>query len=67
MRAQVLGDVAAAKKGKERVVVEKSMTRCNSAQVSFANRVENGGSFAKEPATRGFHCGPRDVGRVEHR
>ena len=64
VRAQVPGDVAAAKKGKGRVVDEKSVTQCNSAWVSFANRVENGGSFAKEPAARGLRRGPRRVLRV---
>ena len=52
MCARVPGDVIAAKKGKERVVDEKSVTQCNSARDSFANRIENGGSFAKEPAAR---------------
>ena len=28
----------------------KDMTQSNSVRVSFANRIENGGSFAKEPA-----------------
>ena len=32
--------------------------------MSFANRVENGRSFAKEPATHGLRRGPRSVGRV---
>ena len=59
----MLGDVAMAKKGKGRVIDEKSVTWCNSVRFSFANRVENGGSFAKEPAARGFPlwaagCGP---------
>ena len=64
MRARVPGDVATAKKGKGRVVDEKSVTRCNSARVSFENRVKNGGFFANAPATRGLHGGPRIVGSV---
>ena len=54
MRARVPGDVAAVKKGKGRVVDEKYVTQCNSVRFSFANRVEDGGSFAKEPATLWF-------------
>ena len=38
VRARVTGDVAVAKKGKERVVDEKPMTHRNSARVSCANR-----------------------------
>ena len=44
-----------AKKGKERVVVEKSMTQCNSARVSFENRVKNRGFFADTPAAHRLH------------
>ena len=63
MRARVPGDVAAAKKGKGRVVDEKFVTRCNSVRFSFVNRVEDGGSFVKEPAARGFSfCGPCRAG-----
>ena len=61
------GDVAMAKKGKGRVVDEKSMTRCNSARVSFENRVKNGGFFANAPAARGLRGGPCVVGRVVRR
>ena len=57
MRAQVLMDIAAAKKGKERVVVEKTVTQCNSARVSFENRVKDGGFFAKCVAPRGSAVG----------
>ena len=64
VHARVPGDVVAAKKGKGRVVNEKTMTWCNSVWVSFVNRVENGGSFAKEPAPRELRRGPRSVGRV---
>ena len=67
MRAQVLMDIAAAKKGKERVVVEKTVTQCNSARVSFENRVKNGGFFANAPAARGLRGGPCVVGRVVRR
>ena len=49
----------------------KDVTYSNSVRVSFANRIENGGSFAKEPtrvwvsprwasvAPVGHACGPR--------
>ena len=59
VRTQVPGDVATAKKGKERVVVEKSMTQCNSARVCFENRVKNGGLFAKCTNHARLHSGPR--------
>ena len=49
-RARLPGDVATVKKGKGRVLDEKPVTRCNSARLSFEIRVENGGSFVKEPA-----------------
>ena len=61
------GDVTTAKKGNEGVVVEKSVTQCNSAHVSFENRVKNGGFFAYALATRGLRGGPLVVGRVMRR
>ena len=57
VRAWVPGDVATAKKGKGRVVDEKSVTRCNSACVSFENKVKNGGFFANAPTARGLRGG----------
>ena len=57
MRAQVLGDVAAAKKGKERVLDEKPMTWRNSAWVSCVNRGNSGGFFANAPDARGSAVG----------
>ena len=59
MHARVSRDVDTAKKGKWRVVDEKSVTRCNGARVSFENRVKNGGLFAYAPAARGLRHGPR--------
>ena len=64
VRAQVLMDIAAAKKGKERVVVEKTVTQCNSARVSFENRVKNGGLFAKCASHARLRRGPPALGRA---
>ena len=57
MCTRVPGDVAAAKKGKERVLDEKPMTWCNSARVSCANRGNSGGFFANAPDARGSVVG----------
>ena len=57
MRARVPRDIVAAKKGKERVVDEKPMTRRNSARVSCVNRGKSGGFFANAPDTRGSAVG----------
>ena len=53
-----------AKKGKERVVVEKYVNQCNSARVSFENRVKNRGLFAKCASHAWLRCGPPALGRV---
>ena len=45
MRAQVSGDVVAAKKRKEGVVDVKPVTRRNSARVSCVNKGNSGGFF----------------------
>ena len=39
------------------MVDEKSVTQCNSAHVSFENRVKDGGFFAKCTALRGSAVG----------
>ena len=65
VRARVPRDVVTTKKGKGRVLDEKPVTRCNSARLSFAIRVENRGSFVKEPAARGSFP-PRAVVRLGH-
>ena len=57
MRTRVPGDVAAAKKGKERVVDVKHVTRHNSARASCANRGNSGGFFANVPDARGSAVG----------
>ena len=57
MRARVPGDVVATKKGKERVVDVKHVTRRNSARVSCANRGNHGGFFANAPDARGSAVG----------
>jgi len=57
VRTRVPGDVAAAKKGKERVVDVKPVTRHNSARVSCANRGNSGGFFANAPDARGSAVG----------
>ena len=71
MRARVPRDVAAAKKGNERVVNEKLVTQRNSAQDSCANR-RSSGAFSLMRQTRAaslwaayvgprrtMQCGPR--------
>ena len=78
-RRRLAGDVAASIKfwprtlkngnsGKNRVLDAKVVTQLNSVRVSFVNRKENGGSFAKVPAHAGFCHGlcsrAARVGRV---
>ena len=55
------------KKGKGRVVDEKSVTQCNSARVSFENRVKNRGLFAKCASHARLRCGPLAMGRIARR
>ena len=57
VHARVPGDVATAKKRKERVVDVKLVTRRNSARVSCANRGNSGGFFANAPDARGSVVG----------
>ena len=57
VRARVPGDVAVAKKGKERVVNEKPVTQRNSARDSCANSRSSAGFFANAPDARGSAVG----------
>ena len=57
MHARVPGDVATAKKRKERVVDVKPVTRHNRARVSCANKGNSGGFFANALDAHGSTVG----------